>query len=472
MFLESKPCSRLGASLLLTLLVIAQGAVAQEASYELQTRRDLITAERGLAPQVDTATAPLTNLPPDLDAYIAHAMERSPALRASFERWRAAVHGIAKARKLPEPTISYGAFLLNVETRVGPQRHRLSLKQSFPWPTKLTASADAMGANAQAAQRRFEAQALVIKGTVAKAYWKLWQIRKTIRINLELREIALSASETVRARVSLGGASLAEQQRMDLFIARLDDTIATLEVQARTASTRLAAAIGTLPNTKTPTQTDDPQVVLPGETKEAILQSAADHPLLRAYELQAESAESQAESFAAEAFPSLTVGVDWIEVGETAMPDVPDTGQDALIFGLALKIPLWQGVYESNRQAALANAAALRAQKRSVGDRRNADILTALFKVEDSFRRVALFRGTLIPQAESAFRSTLGAYATGRTSVNAVLMAQRELMELQVGLASAQFDHRLGWAELEQKTGRSVRPADRERRPDAQKENP
>src|SRR5690606_14644794 len=95
-----------------------------------------------------------------LGSYVRYAVTESPALRASLERWRAAALRIEPARRLPDPMVSYGFYALPVQTRVGPQRHRLSVRQDVPWPTKLTAAANAQSLRARAAQRRFEAQAL------------------------------------------------------------------------------------------------------------------------------------------------------------------------------------------------------------------------------------------------------------------------------------------------------------------------
>ena len=82
-----------------------------------------------------------------LTGYVATALERHPQIRAAFERWRASVYRISEARRWPEPTISFRYFVRSVETRVGPQQARFGVQQAFPWPTKLTAGADAASAN-------------------------------------------------------------------------------------------------------------------------------------------------------------------------------------------------------------------------------------------------------------------------------------------------------------------------------------
>jgi hypothetical protein len=79
--------------------------------------------------------------------------------------------------------------------------------------------------------------------------------------------------------------------------------------------------------------------------------------------------------------------------------------------------------------------------------------------VRDSYRRVELNENTLLPQAEAAYASVLGAYATSRSTVAASLLAQRELLEIRVGLEQARAEHAAAWARLEQVVGRRVKQA-------------
>ncbi len=393
----------------------------------------------------------------DVEGYVKYAMEESPSLRASFQWWRSLVHSISRARRLPEPKISYGFFLLSVETRVGPQRHRVGLSQTFPWPTKLTSGADAVAARARAAQHRFDAAAFDLRARVSQRYWYLWLIREKKTIRNELLDIAQRSSETVQARLVVGDAALSDQQQVDLFITRLEDSIASLEQEEIVASARLASAVGASIGLATPTAEATPMEALPIEDIEMLRASALEHPQLDSFELRAQGSEAQARSVEAERFPSITLGVDWIEVGEASMPDVEESGRDALVLGVGLSLPLWQRSYKESVDASLAEAAAHRAEGRAAADQ-------ALFRLEksysgvgDSYRRIGLHRHTLIPQASAALDSVLGAYSSGRAGVASVLMAEQELLEIRIALVQAQADHQISWAWLEALSGRTVR---------------
>ena len=65
--------------------------------------------------------APLTSAS-TLTDYVALALRRNPALQAQSQRWRADLERVPQARSLPDPELTYGGFIEQVETRVGPQR--------------------------------------------------------------------------------------------------------------------------------------------------------------------------------------------------------------------------------------------------------------------------------------------------------------------------------------------------------------
>lgn len=106
----------------------------------------------------------------ELSRFVGYALRRSPELQAAYARWESAVEGAAVAGRLPEPELGYGGFVRAVETRVGPQRHRVSLKQAFPWPGRLDAATDARSAAAAAEGDAFRARVLDLVRDVAAAY--------------------------------------------------------------------------------------------------------------------------------------------------------------------------------------------------------------------------------------------------------------------------------------------------------------
>ena len=83
--------------------------------------------------------APAPALAAPLQALLDRARAESHAVRAARAERDAASHWVGGAGRLPEPTLTLGAYVQPVETRVGAQQGRVSLQQGVPWPGALRA---------------------------------------------------------------------------------------------------------------------------------------------------------------------------------------------------------------------------------------------------------------------------------------------------------------------------------------------
>lgn len=393
-----------------------------------------------------------------LRSYVARAFSHSPDLRASFEQWRAALARPAQARKLPEPVLTYGGFIRAVETRVGPQRHRLGLMQWFPWPTRLTASGEAASYGALSAQQRFEAHALDVAAQVAQAYWKLWFIQKNQVVQRDQRTVLVSFSEQVRARLEAGGTGLSDLAQVDLSISRISDVIAGLGEAERSAAAELVRVIGAPDGTPTPIQPerDPPAALLPALPENELKEAALAHPRIRAMASLTSAADERVRAAKGQRAPSFGVGLDWIVTGEAPDSATPGSGQDAVIGIVALQVPIWARAYRAAEEEARAEGAFYEARERSERDRAVAELEQSLADLRNEVRRVRLYQTTLVPQAETTYSSTLDGYQSGRASLAEVLMAERDLLELQLGLFDAHAKYGVFWAELERVVGRPI----------------
>ncbi|MEM6295508.1 MAG: TolC family protein [Myxococcota bacterium] len=392
-----------------------------------------------------------------LAAYTAYAYARSPALRASFETWRAATHRPEQERRMPEPTVSYTAFVRAVETRVGPQRHRLSASQRFPWPTTLRAGGEAATLEAVAAQRRFESHALRIAAEIAEAYWLLWRIERELQVHQGEIEVLQSLSEQVRGRVAVGVAELSDLAQLDLQLSRARDRHASLGRRKRAASAGLVRILGAPDRTPTPVASIEPEAAPPAESIDRLAASAGEHPNVRAFVSLSDAARQRERKARAERAPSFGIGVDWILTGETAAsPALADTGKDAVAVSLSLQVPLWTRVYRAAQSQASAEAAAHRSRAIDARNGVLAEVRQHAELLEDASRRVAFYDNTLIPQGTTAFESVLASYATGRSTVAELLLAERALISLRSERLVALADYGVELARLERAVGRPV----------------
>ena len=114
-----------------------------------------------------------------LDSLQALAYENNPGLKASYKEFESTLTRVDQASALADPTLSFGYFISPVETRVGPQRAKLSLTQMFPWFGTLKASDDVATYQAEASYQRFLDQKAKLGLQVSKATVRRREKNKT-----------------------------------------------------------------------------------------------------------------------------------------------------------------------------------------------------------------------------------------------------------------------------------------------------
>lgn len=412
------------------------------------------------APESTGARArPAPKIDGTLSGYLSHVMDGSPVLRAAFERWRSATLAVASAGRLPDPILSYGYFIESVETRVGPQRHRIGLSEQVPWPSALSAEVASSVARAEALKAAFEAQALSLRFRIARLYWALWLTVQEHRLKSEHDVLLETLAGTVRARVALGAASLADLNQIELNIARHHDHHGRHEEALRSACADLRAVLGLDPigeDAPLCPVTDTPRGGLPVMRVAELRRIASVHPHIATHGRLAEASAHEARKRAADKFPRLRLGVELIETGAARQPGVEGSGKNPVIASLGVSLPLWRKGYEQGEASAMAARDAHLEDERAARLASAAAVEAALAELRDADRRTRLFTDTLIPQAETTFRAVLGSYQAGRTTVAAALLAQRDLLELAIALAKARAQHETTMARLEMLVGQRL----------------
>ncbi len=380
-----------------------------------------------------------------LENYVRHALREHPQLLANYEEWRAATLAVDGEGIWPGPSVTYGLFVQSVETRVGPQRQRIGVSQPIPWPTKLSRAKDAAGARAKSKRAAFDGRMLQIRARVADLYWRLWLVEQLRHWQTQQEILLSSLTDALRGRLEIGQAKLADLNQVELRRSRTNDAIAALDEQRRQFEALLAAAVGATPQTALPVTTDGPPLRPEDLDEPTLIGQALLHPSVTMHEELRAGSEIGAKRAALNALPDFTIGVDYIETGASRMPTPPpDSGKDAVIAMVGIRIPLGFGGYGAAADAARAEASGHAADAQAQREFLTAEVRRLISMRRDALRRVTLYESTLIPQAEATYASVLTSYETGASEVAAVLLAQRELIELQVASATARAE--VGWA--------------------------
>ncbi len=400
-------------------------------------QQDITLRQREM--QFESAALPDSLSVLELDRVRDLALRRNPLLHAAFEKWAAAVERIPQVSALPDPVFTYGYFIEEVETRVGPQKHRLGLAQAFPWFGKLRLQGEAAAAEALAAAEMFEKERLDVYKRVSDAWLEYYFLEASIRTTRENFALLTDMEKVMQARFRSGG-GLANLSNIQMELARLEDRIASLEDE-RVA---LKAALNALLS-----RPSDAALPPPGELPEAEVDSDAmqslrdllvlENPALRALDFKTDAAEKRVDRARREFYPDLTFRLDYIQT-DGALMDTPDDGKDPVIAGIGFNIPIQIIRRQAAVREAEANQRGLEASRVGQIDQLLADLEMALYRYRNAKRQRTLYTDSLIPKAEESLEVALQSYQSGTVDFMNVIDQQRLLLELSLQSVRASVD--------------------------------
>ncbi|GAB6096979.1 hypothetical protein JCM14469_32330 [Desulfatiferula olefinivorans] len=390
-----------------------------------------------------------------LEDYLVLSAENNPGLKARYAEYQAALHRIPQAGALPDPALTFGYFISPVETRIGPQKARLSLTQTFPWFGTLKNRKDAAAFNAEALFQAFVDARNSLYLKVTDAYYSLYEVRRLLAVQTETialleqyRDMALRAFEQDRA-------GMADVLRVDL---RLEEERAELSIlEAKDVS--LVAALNALLNRPgrekvTVDALSDADIQTP---MRAITDPPADHPVLRAYDLKIRAGEAGQRAARLQGFPRLGLGLDYVMVDRRDDMAVEDNGKDALAAMVTVSIPLLRPAYRASEGEALQLKHKAVLEKEAFVNDFRSRYESALFEATRQRRLIDLY-DRQIQTATQTLELVRSAYRHSGADIEALLDMQRQLLDYEKKNITARVRLRIALAQRDYLTGENDAP--------------
>jgi cobalt-zinc-cadmium efflux system outer membrane protein len=393
------------------------------------------------------------NVPVTLQDYLSYAALNNAGLKAAFEQWKAVLEQVPQAKALPDPKFTYGYFIKEVETRVGPQRQRFGVMQMFPWLGKIEAGTDAAAAAAKAARKRYDAKKLKLFYETRDTFYEYAYLARAVEIARENLELIRHFEEVARTKYTTASATHPDVIRAQVELAKLADHLKTLEELRKPIVARLNAILNR-----------QSYEMLPWPQKEELRMVQTDHGQLIEI-LRAQNPELQALVFDTEAarhkitlarkkfWPDIGVGVDWIQTDGALMSGTRDSGKDPVILMFTLDVPIWRDSYKAAELQAQADLSRTVQQKIEMENTIIAQMERALYDFEDSDRKIKLYGDVLVPKAEELLGASETAYQTGTIDFLSLINAQQKLLEFQLQYERAVANNQQRLAELEMFAG-------------------
>ncbi len=392
----------------------------------------------------------------ELPHLIQVAVERNPKVRAAKARWQATVEQYPQMTALPDPMLMYGYYLRNVETRVGPQRHRLSFSQTFPYPGTLDAAGEVVKKAIEIARVKHEQ---VIRDLIVElklSYHELVYLQRAIELTQQNHELVASILTIATARYAEGKVALNDVLKAQSQLAQLGYDLILLEELQLVAHANINGVLS-IPSS-TPLGVTVP---VPYEPLDVPLADVEKQALSKRQELQiaALEVEKATEGIALaelQTKPMLKFDLMAIETGKALMIDAPDSGKDPFTIGIGVTIP-WSSLKNSSKvREAQRNREASTANKLALADDTKVALRKIYFRLENARRLVELYETTLIPQAGAAIEVAETWHQEGPKSITGFLETQSVWLNFNLARLRAIADYQQNVARLEQLVGGKI----------------
>ncbi|MTI41428.1 TolC family protein [Fulvivirga lutimaris] len=378
----------------------------------------------------------------NLERYQQLALENNPEVQAKYKIFEAAMERTTQVNALPDPTLSIGYFISPVETRVGPQRAKISLSQMFPWFGSLRAQGDAAAVEAQVYYQQFLETQLATELKVAKAYFPLLgleSLKKIVEQNLGylkvVKTVATSAYEN-------GNVSLADVLRIDLNIKQVESRLKLLNDKEKP----LKSVFNNVLNITDSFQIEYDSLSIPiFETAEVDFEG---HPIIQELDYKQQAGEAKITAIEKSSLPKFGLGLDYVFVDERTDMNVADNGKNAFMPMVSFTLPIFRKKYKSAIQEVEFQNESFQLMETARINTLSSSFEELNYRILSENEKWRLY-SDLEQQTLTINRLLLSEYENSGKNLNDLLLVQLQLLDYQEKKISASVNLNVSQAELD-----------------------
>lgn len=388
----------------------------------------------------------------ELSDLLQELFERNQSIQAARSQWRATIERYPQETAFPDPMLSYGYFAQSVETRVGPQRHRIGVKQTFPYPGKRKLKGELVRKDVEMAQLQYEIAMRDAVTELKTSFYELQYLRAAIELTRQNQQLLEHSLRIATAQYAEENAALNDVLRAQSQVAQLGYDLITLKELELTEATRINTLLNRSPETAL-----GPVSISPFETLTLPLDKLYAAALERRQELKLSRVKVERAGKSIELArklnkPDISVDLLYIETGEAIGP-TRDDGKDPIIVGFGINVPIWGAKNRARVQEAQHSRHAASHRLKHVENMTLAEVKKLYFRLENARRLTTLYREQLIPQAKKSMEISETWQREGKGSFTGFLETQSVWLNFNLAWQRAMTDYRQSLARLEQLAG-------------------
>ncbi len=391
-----------------------------------------------VAAAAGTAEPPLT-----LEMAVRQGLARAPQLDARAADVAAAREDVARAGRLPDPTLALGlsnvpvtgsgAFSLRSDAMT---MRTLGVTQAIPSRAARTAERALAAAQVDAAQADRVAIEQSVRQRIADAWIEVWAAEQRRALLRDLHDEAALAGRMAKARLRGGDGSAADVLAAQAELAALDNRLEAVDADLRAAQAGLQRWLGQPPGALAPT----PDFGHLPVSSQRLVSDIDQQAPLREWAAREQRAKAALDQARAAKHPDWSVTASY---GKRA-PGLPDMA----MLEVGVSLPLF--AHDRQDRGIRARQAQWDAVQADHEDARRAQreaVTRALANWQSWGGQIARYRQTLLPLARDRARIALAGYRGGG-SLQPWLDARRAEIELRLSYADALAAQARLWAWL------------------------
>lgn len=381
-----------------------------------------------------------------VDQAVDEALQSNTEIRAAVRRLSLVQLKTGTARSLDDPMLMVRDWQtpLRKPWDLNQAQLMFSLQQTFPGREKLDLRAKVADDDIEAASDELESIRQQVSAGVREASAALLRNADEMQLHNQQAALLNEALSAALAEYTTGKVPQADVLRAQMALTRLNEHLVELEEERDTARAQLNSLMG-----RSPEEAVDitgtyrsPAAVPPVDELERV---AIEHrPELSALRKQIEKSGDESRLARLAMKPDITIAA-----GYMLMP-TGSTYRSAYMAELTMPLPsLNRSRHDGEARQADAATDVVRAELDARTSTVFLEIRQAQIAVQSAQKRVKLYRDTLLPQAEAAFKASTAAYENNRGEFMNLIDAQNLLLDVRTAYYKALSAADAGSAQLE-----------------------
>lgn len=346
-------------------------------------------------------------------------LDTNPSLDAAQAAWRASLATYYERDALPDPSLSYTfapASIFDPSVRYG---QVIALKQTFPWPGKLSAKGDVALFEAEMSAEDYQTARLDLALRTCRLYDHYYVVERSLEINAAHTALVEQLRKSIASQYAVGKASLYDALQADVVVTHLLHERTVLETERSVTVAQLNTLMHRAPGAHLAPPPQRLEALPASSDSAPTLAGLAleTRPELRALAAKRSSAESAIDLAERDYFPDVTLFGSYNSMWSMV--------SHQFMVGASVNLPIQLGRREGAERRARARLTEADSEAIAMSDAIRSEIHQALARLAEAHHVATLYEERLIPLANKQIVAVRSAFATDDANFFEVLAAER-----------------------------------------------